>query len=334
MRECSAAFNQLYLHSSGKVYPCSFLQNDPSYVLGDLTVQTLDEIWNSDKTKNFQKNHLNFKENSTCSKNQKNFLCDKIYHRPFYQNEDRKMKRIDVMLDSFCNLTCIMCTNIYDETGGFKQPFFWEHNDELLKTLIEVELVGGEPLISPYFFKLVNKVLAVNPQCQWKITTNANFPLTPKLKENLLKMNLTNFSISLDSLKKDVFQQIRQGSDHDLVMNNVQKFKEDICNFCINMVVQKLNYQEVFEMYRWTKQRGLRFFPILLTDPREHSLLNIPIIDQQYIASNMIAENSIVKSKEIFLLIRTFIYSTSLKDDKSILQSYQKHLMEIDLPNG
>lgn len=333
MRECAAVFNQLYLHSSGKVYPCSFLQNDPRYQLGDLTTQTLDDIWESKKVKDFKENHLKFNENSSCGNNQKKFLCDKIYTRPFYNNRDDKLKRIDVMLDSFCNLTCIMCTNIYDETGGFKKSFFWENNDDLLKSLVEVELVGGEPLISPYFLKLVNKVLAVNPQCVWRVTTNANYPITPKLKETLGLLNFATFAVSLDSLQKNVFEMIRKDANHELVMENIPRLSKNTNSFCINMVIQKLNHSEIFEMYEWTQKNGYKFFPILLTDPVTHSILSLTKEEVESIALHFINRNKIIKSKEIFFLIRSLIQSSHLKNNIDILMSYQEHLVELNIPN-
>lgn len=334
MRECAAVFNQLYLHSSGKVYPCSFLQNDPRYQLGDLTTQTLEDIWSSEKVRLFKESHLLLNEKTSCGQNQQKFLCDKIYTRPFYDNKKNAIKRIDVMLDSFCNLTCIMCTNIYDETGGFKKPFFWENNDELLSSLIEVELVGGEPLISPHFFRLVDKVLAVNPKCEWRVTTNANYPLTSKLKQTLSKLNFTAFAVSLDSLHKDVFELIRKDANHELVMSNIPKLAEHSSNFCINMVVQKSNYSEVFEMYEWCSRQGFHFFPILLTDPRTHSILSLPKEEIEKIALSLIEKNKTIKSKEIFLLIRSLINSTHLKSTFDILVPYQEHLMEFNNFNG
>lgn len=329
MSMCAAPFNQLYLHSSGKVYPCSFLQNDPKYIMGDLTNQTITEIWNSIELKKFRDNHVNEDQSLRCFHNQKKYLCDKLNNRSFYNNFDKSLKRIDIMLDSFCNLVCVMCTNIYDETGGFKKQFFWDNNDVEISKLTEIELVGGEPLISPYFYKLVDKTIAQNQKCQWKITTNANYPITTKLKKALEKLNFTTFAISLDSLKKDVFEQIRQKSSHELVMSNITTYQSFIKSIHINMVVQTLNHDEVFEMYHWAQERGFKFYPILLTYPELHSLLTLPLEQLKDIVLRYIQDNQKVRSIEIFFLIKKIIYNSFLQKDLDILSSYQVHLEQI-----
>jgi radical SAM protein with 4Fe4S-binding SPASM domain len=329
MNKCPAAFNQLYLHSSGKVYPCSFLQNDPRFELGSLSSKTLDDIWVSDELKRFREIQVKQDESSRCSSNQKKYLCDKLNTRSYFNNDDLKLKRIDIMLDSFCNLICIMCTNIYDETGGFKLPFFWENNDLLISSLKEIELVGGEPLISPYFFKLVDKVLMTKNDCEWKVTTNANYPITARLKETLDKLNFSTFAISLDSLSKNTFETIRKNSSHELVMSNIDKFSTFIPNLSINMVVQQLNHSELFEMYQWSKDKGLKFYPILLTHPETHSLLNLPEIELLKITKDLIANNQKIKSLEIFFLIRKIINNSSLKFNIDAIASYQEHLLDL-----
>jgi radical SAM protein with 4Fe4S-binding SPASM domain len=327
MNTCPAAFNQLYLHSSGKVYPCSFLQNDHRYVLGDIANQTLEEIWKSDKIENFRKEHLLHNSNSRCSSNQKKFLCDKLNTRSFFDNNDYKLKRIDIMLDSFCNLVCIMCTNIYDETGGFQKKFFWENNDFILSSLQEIELVGGEPVISSYFYKLIDKVQKNNNTIEWKITTNANYPITPRLTDYLNKIKFTTFAVSLDSLSKEIFEKIRQKSNHSLVMNNIDILIPLINNLSINMVVQQLNYLELTQMYLWAANKGLRFYPILLTAPEDHSLLSLPTADLEKITTNLIAENEVIKSIEIFFIIRKIIKNSELKNNIDIINIYHSHLM-------
>jgi radical SAM protein with 4Fe4S-binding SPASM domain len=333
MKKCSSAFNQLYLHSSGKVYPCSFLQNDERYELGSIEHETIEDIWLSEKVKTFRKMHLIGDTSSRCSHNQTNYLCEKLSDRPYY-NDDLSLKRIDVMLDSFCNLVCIMCTNIYDDTGGFKTPFFWDNNDKLISSLIEVELVGGEPLVSPLFFKLAEKVFLQNNKCHWKVTTNANYPITKRLKETLSKLNFTHFTVSLDSLYKEVFEKIRHNGDFELVMKNIDKFESFMPEVTINTVVQTLNYNEIFEIYHWTKERNFRFYPILLTHPDTYSLLALPVESLKSITAGLIKKNKEEKSMEIFFLIKKILINSSLQRDIDIISSYQEHLNELGAWHG
>src|SRR5690606_29175014 len=220
MTTCLAPFNQLYIHSSGEVYPCNFLQNNPLFKLGHIQEKSLKQIWESEEIKSFRKSHL---ENlpSRCKSNQETFFCHKTNLRPNFDLESIKLRRLDIMLDSRCNLACIMCTNIFDKTGGLRGDFFWESNHDIFSQLDELELVGGEPVISPYFNRFVKFVTSINSHCSWLITTNAHYPLTNEILNNFNKIKLNSLSISLDSLEKDIFEKIRKKSNFDLVMNNI-----------------------------------------------------------------------------------------------------------------
>lgn len=51
---CPRLYDFAYVTLDGKVTPCCAL---PRYIVGDLTVQTIDEIWRSEKMQEFRRNH-------------------------------------------------------------------------------------------------------------------------------------------------------------------------------------------------------------------------------------------------------------------------------------
>lgn len=230
------------------------------------------------------------------------------------------------MLDSFCNLQCIMCTNIYDESGGFNDAFFWTKNEETFRHLKEIELVGGEPLISPHFFRLTQQVLSLNPQCKWRFTTNANYKISEKLIKTLERLNLSVVSISLDSLKKEIFEKIRKKSSFDLVISNIEKFKEIFPKLHINMVVQMDNIHEVPNMYSFTKQNGFLFYPILLMAPVTYSVLSWPTEKLQLVLKELLNKNQNLKSMEILILIKKILHSSGLIKNPDLQMIYLEQL--------
>jgi radical SAM protein with 4Fe4S-binding SPASM domain len=325
MSTCLVPFNQLYIHSSGEVYPCSFVQNDPNFILGHIQEKSLKEIWNSDAARKLRDAHQGILPGA-CKSNQQSFLCHKVITRNGFNQTDLKLKRLDIMLDSACNLTCIMCTNIYDRTGGLKSDYFWKNNDEVLSELNEIELVGGEPLISPHFERMVNLVSPINSKCEWRITTNAHYQITDNLLGNFQKINLKSISISLDSLVPGIFEKIRQRSQFDLVFNNILKLKKSIPKIEINMVVQTLNANEVTSLYMWTKKQGFHFYPILLLYPKDHSLLNRSKKENREWLLNLMRENESLNSKEIFFLIKKALANLELQKDPEVLEAYLEQL--------
>ena len=325
MSTCLVPFNQLYIHSSGEVYPCSFVQNNPDFILGHIQQQTLMQIWQGERAQKLRQDHQG-QLPVACDHNQQTFLCHKISLRHHFNQSAVTLKRLDVMLDSACNLTCIMCTNIYDKSGGLKGDYFWQNNDEAFAGLEELELVGGEPLISPYFERLLERMSGVNKHCEWRITTNANYTLTDKLVSNLQRINLPGLTISLDSLKAGVFEQIRQRSSFELVTQNIERFKSFIPRLQINMVVQQLNADEVVAMYEWAQAQDYHFYPILLLYPAEHSLLKRPVALNKEWILKLMKENERLESKELFFLIKKAFQNLGFSRDPEVVEGYYQQL--------
>ncbi len=325
MSTCLVPFNQLYLHSSGDVYPCSFVQNNPDFVLGNIQKDSLSTIWKGQKAEELRASHLGVLP-GVCENNQSVFLCHKTSMRRHFHPTDLNLSRLDIMLDSACNLTCVMCTNIYDKNGGFKDKFFWENNDDVFSTVNEVELVGGEPLISPYFYKIVDRVSALNAKCEWRLTTNAHFPITDNLVNSFHKMKLNTISVSLDSLKADVFQKIRQRSEFKLVYDNIFSLKKMIPILRINMVIQDSNFRELTDMCSWALKNGFEFHPILLIHPDKHSISKLPITEiRPWIIETMKA-NEGLRDKELIFFIKKVMNLFGFQKDLEVVDAYLRQL--------
>lgn len=329
MNTCPLPVNQLYVHASGRVYPCNFLQENPEFALGHIQEQTLAEIWRGAPARALREQHLSTPP-KTCLDNQGRFLCHKVSGRRNF-NQDGRLKRLDVMLDSACNLTCIMCTNIYDPTGGLKGDFFWENNHATFAGLDELELVGGEPLISPHFYRLVDLVAPLNPGLEWRVTTNAHYELTGKLMGALNRMRLKKLSVSLDSLDAPTFEKIRQRSRHQVVLDNVRDLKRRL-PVEINMVVQQLNCDEVVDVYRWTRAEGLGFYPIMLLQPDTHSLLKRPGQENKRWLLRLFDQNERLRSPELFFLGKKAMGNFGLRGDPEVALCYARQLENFGVP--
>lgn len=305
--QCPLPYHQLYFHSSGKVYPCGFLQNN--ILLGDLKKTSIKEIWNSPEMLRFRKLHQEGK-NIFCSENQKKFSCH-LLHTDMNKHEEQKnsLKRLDFMIDSFCNLKCKMCTNLFEETHDFTTESFWkELHDEILPDLDQIEVIGGEPFVLKNTFKLIDIGSRSNPDLKWWFTTNGHFEFNKSFTSHLDKIKIHSMAISIDSLKDDIFSKIRDGGNLKKVLETLDKFIEykEIRNdffLVINFLIQKDNAYELPELIRFSRKKGVKYYPILLRDPKGFSILDLPADELLKILDFYIEENLVLKDHKLMSII-------------------------------
>lgn len=285
-KQCPLPFTQLYLHSTGDVFPCSFAQN---YPLGNVKEQTLEEIWHGPKLAEFRKAHLAL-DNDQCRRSQKDHACH-LHHERLREMAKYNVKvseppiRLDFMVDSFCNLKCVMCTNVLEDNGGYEHEEFWQHcREKIFPYVKEIEIIGGEPLILDNTFKLIDLVSECNPNCLWRVTTNAHYQFNEKFKKAADKMHFESFAVSVDSLKPEVFSSIRKGARLDLVLKTLDDWneysktraKDRPMKVVVNFVVQKENAFELPNFIDFCLKKDLVPYAILLRDPVPFTIFDLP----------------------------------------------------------
>lgn len=272
-QQCPLAKGQLYIHSSGKVAPCGFLQG--RHWLGDLKDSTLNEIWEGEKSREFTELHQ-AGENKLCQQMQYKHHCH-LLHPNLNPHSERNLKKLDIMIDSHCNLKCIMCTNRSEDNHPLKE-IAWPAIESVLPQIEEIELVGGEPLIIKESYDLMDLVLRVNPSIRWVITTNGHYNVSDKLLSYLKKINLYSLSVSIDSFDRDLFQRIRVNGDLDKTLATLKLYQSEINSdyLNINFLIQKDNYHELGKALESGKTNNLPVYPILLTEPESFSILEFP----------------------------------------------------------
>lgn len=283
---CPIPFTQLYLHSSGEVYPCSFAQN---YSLGNVKDKSLMEIWQGDRLKQFRREHIAL-ENKQCVVSQGQHACHLHHDRlkefaTFEEEISTPPLRLDFMVDSFCNLKCVMCTNVLEDNGGYEHDEFWDHCAEKVFPFVkEIEIIGGEPFLIENSFRLVDLVHKSNPDCLWRVTTNAHYKFNEKFENVANKMKFESFAVSIDSLKQETFAKIRDGAKLDLVEETLDAWiayskkrpKENPMKVVVNFVVQRDNAFELPSFIDFCEKKGAVAYPILLRDPEVFSILELP----------------------------------------------------------
>jgi radical SAM protein with 4Fe4S-binding SPASM domain len=153
-----------------------------------------------------------------------------------------------------CNARCIMCGIDFDKKAKAiidKDLFekitleISQHRDHVKKVSLYLD---GEPLMDKKLPEKIRRMKAAGVKIV-NIATNASL-LHEKWGKALIDAGLDEIYITIDSLKKDIFEKIRVGLDFDAVYQNTidlialrDKMKSDLV-IRVNMVLQELNKDE------------------------------------------------------------------------------------------
>lgn len=226
--------------NNGRVLACCF---NRQAILGEYPKHTLKEIWFGAQAKNLRKQMDNNDLSNGC------FTCkNQFLNREFYTVKARMFDHLpdsssgypttmEFDLDNTCNLECIMCnadnssairkkSELY---GDYKSPFdasFVNDLEPFIPHLHQASFAGGEPFLIKLYYNIWEMMVSVNPNIHINITTNATV-LNDKIKTLLNKGNF-DISVSLDSINKETYSQIRRNAHFEEVLENLRCFQ----NYC------------------------------------------------------------------------------------------------------
>ena len=154
-----------------------------------------------------------------------------------------KPRILTVVLTNKCNLKCRMC-DVYKKDYVIKDSII-QQIINLLPYLETVGWLGGEVFLYKDFINLLD--IASKYNIKQSITTNGLL-LTEQIIKKLCTYNL-DLTISIDSIKKDIYENIRQGAKFETLLQNLEllkKYKKPNINLYINIVISKWNQDDNF----------------------------------------------------------------------------------------
>lgn len=341
-RICYAVYNNLHFNMNGDVFSCSF---NADMHLGNINKNSIMEIWNGRAVHGFRKvmSDYNMDKCLSCKEvlHAKNYSSFPGLKYDMFSSETTEMPtQMSFEMSDLCNFACIMCSeefssaikkkkNISLQKNQFTDAFI-DQLDEFIPHLKIATFIGGEPLMIKSYFKIWEKIVALNPECQIHIQTNGSI-----LNERFLHLlELGNFEIgvSIDSLKKDIFEKIRLNADFDVVMENIntllayhQKGKITLnFNFC----PLTENWMEIPQMVDFANKCGVSLKIIHVLSPYNLAIINRKpaylkmVFD--YLDTSVINNPSTIVSKvnrKVFDDFKTnvrFYYQESIKREEYI----------------
>jgi MoaA/NifB/PqqE/SkfB family radical SAM enzyme len=264
-RFCSGPFVSMRIGIDGSVYACN---HNSQQVLGKYPEQTLMQIWQGKPIQELRDHLANHDFSLGCS------LCeDDILQGRFAQGsfvmfdrfpEQYMPSMLDFRLSNACNLKCIMCSGLSSSSFGHRSKeqtvqfdaSFLKQLEDFIPHLHTARFIGGEPLAIPIYYEIWEMIIDLNPACNIVIQTNGTI-LNDRVKF-LSEKGKVHFSISIDSLEPEAYQQIRVGAVLDKVLPNIQFFADNarlknrdlVLCFC----PMRLNYKELPSFLHYANQ--------------------------------------------------------------------------------
>ncbi|OQA01606.1 MAG: Cyclic pyranopterin monophosphate synthase [Bacteroidetes bacterium ADurb.Bin408] len=320
---CHAPFKALHFANNGRVLACCFNQQA---VLGEYPLQTLKEIWQGKTAlklrRHIQNNDLGFGcfvcHNQLLNKEYASVKARMFDHLP--GNKAGYPVQMSFDLDNTCNLGCIMCnadnSSVIRQESPLYRPYhspygksFVDELEPFIPYLHQASFAGGEPFLIKIYYDIWERILRINSSVRINITTNGTI-LNDKIKD-LLSRGFFEISLSLDSLNKETYEQIRRHGRFEKVMENLQYFREYSRQkgtfFGVWACPLKVNRCEIPEMFRYFGEQDTALYLHTVWVPPAVTLWNLP-------------------ADELKALLRSY-YAVKLPEDTEI-QRENKHRFE------
>lgn len=291
---CQAPTKSMRFSHSGNVIACCY---NRGHILGSFPQQTLNEIWFGEPAQQLREAICQNDFSLGCATCERQILSGNRAASGAFQYDYLSSHpqngnfptMLDFEIDSTCNLECIMCSGEYSSSirkNRERAPKYHSpYNDEFVKQLeafiphlSEARFVGGEPFLIPLHFKIWDLMVRLNPSMVVNVLTNATV-LDDRIKKLIASANF-KISLSIDSLVKDTYEQIRLNADFDTVMSNFRYFKAamdekgHVMNF--NLCAMRQNWKEIPEYFKFCSENGIQVVLHRVEFPNHCSLWNLP----------------------------------------------------------
>jgi MoaA/NifB/PqqE/SkfB family radical SAM enzyme len=225
----------MYFSVFGKAGPC-WLQVNVTTEWGN--GKTIKDIWQGPEFNKIREDLLNDKYCGKCK------ICKTdwdngvwplahAYDKFGVQNYPEYPTVFELELSNQCNLECQMCSGALSsgirKNREHKPPLpmmydqsFVDQLTEYVPHLEEMRFNGGEPFAQKIVLNICDMVAKINPSLKINIATNGT--VYNKRVQKILNQNNIHLNISIDSLIKQRYEDIRVNANYDELMTNFKIF--------------------------------------------------------------------------------------------------------------
>jgi len=233
---CCAPYTSLNFDSTGNVNVCCY---NRQHVLGSYPNKTIKEMWNSTERKDLiaALSKLDFTKGcDLCYKGilalNKNILIKKFnsWRSSIYNDMPVNM---DFEFGTVCNYECIMCGGKWsssirknrEKLPQLISPYddaFVNQLKEFIPHLTTTNFLGGEPFLTPLYYKIWDSIAEINPNISVLVTTNGSI-LNKRIEDLFAKLPNMGILLSIDSLTESNYNFIRKNGNFNMVQKNIEK---------------------------------------------------------------------------------------------------------------
>ncbi len=199
-------------------------------------------------------------------------------------------KVMEFELSNQCNLECVMCNGYFsssirknrEKLPAIHSPYNEEFVNQLepfIPHLTDAKFLGGEPFMIDIYLLIWERMLKINPNIRIHITTNGTF-LNNRIKA-LLEGLRAGIILSMDSIEKETYQQIRVNGNYEKVMENLEYFvdytrrKKTFISMAACPIIY--NWKELPKMLDFCIEKNIALFFNAVFYPVELSLREQPV---------------------------------------------------------
>lgn len=186
-------------------------------------------------------------------------------------NFERKHTYLRISLTEKCNLRCTYCMPA--EGIPLSPRAHLMTADEIYKIaqlfvengVSKIRLTGGEPLVRKDFESIIRKLATLNVE----IALTTNGILLERYLPLLLELNITNITVSIDSLNAEKNERITRRNYFNNVWNIIQQLEKILPIVKLNIVLLKnINDDEIIDFIQLTKEHNykIRFIEFMPFD--------------------------------------------------------------------
>jgi len=169
-----------------------------------------------------------------------------------------KMKRLWVTVTSRCNIRCKTCGLWHNKWDlPYKTAKEVMNNYPYMERLV---WLGGEVFLYKHFEEMFDEAGKWNNLKQQVITNG--IALNKRWIEKIVKTENSELTFSIDGVTKEVYEEIRQGSNFEKLLENVRYTMETKKKYGIkkdirmNAVIMKTNYRQIYDLLELAKNEG------------------------------------------------------------------------------
>ena len=207
---------------------------------------------------------------------------------------------MELELSNQCNLECVMCSGelssgirknrdnlpplpmIYDDS-------FREQLHEFIPHLTELRFNGGEPFAQKIVLDICDDVARINPSLKINVATNGT--VINKRVRHIMENNNLHINISIDSLIRSRYEEIRINGNFNKLMVNTTKFyeycKDNRSQLSIMVNPMRNNWQEMVHFVEFTEGLNASLWFNTILYPEQYAIWNLPTSELKEIYTTM-----------------------------------------------